>query len=313
MKIKKYLIYLFTVVIIVISAIGCEEIIIEENISEQLLVLVAPKNNAKLNFTGITFTWERLESAPLYQLQIANPNFAEPLQITLDTITTNSSFTQQLPEGNYEWRVRAMNSYYKTQYTSRLFSIVSNDDFQSNTVTLQSPKNSLITKNPTQNLLWQTIIGAVNYEVQITDNNGTTIKDQTLTTTELNFTFPEGNFIWKVRASNGTKQTLYSTRTILIDTTTPNTPSLSNPANLSTTDNKDINFQWNRSPVAGSIETDSIFIYTDSALSTLQQKKQATSPFSTTLESGNYYWYVKSFDQAGNIGNQSTVFSFIVE
>lgn len=312
-KIKKYLTYIFTVGIVAMSVISCEEIIFEENISDQQIILVAPKINAKLTFTGITFTWERLESVPLYQLQIAKPNFAEPLQVVLDTITANSSFTQQLPEGDYEWRVRAMNSSYKTQYTSRLFSIVSNDDFQSNTVILQSPANILITKNATQNLLWQEIIGAVNYQVQITDNNATIIKDQTLINPGLNFTFPEGNYTWRVRANNGTQQTLYTSRSILVDMTVPNTPVLSNPANASTTRNTDINFQWNRVPVSGSAETDSIYIYTDSALTIIQQKKQVNNPFNTTLESGNYYWYIKSFDQAGNIGIQSTVSSFIIE
>jgi hypothetical protein len=284
----------------------------EKDISKSEVVLVAPTNNAQFYSTGVTFTWDAVTDATDYQLQIASPNFANPLQIVLDTTIKENSFTQQLPIGNYEWRVRAKNSAYSTNYSSRLVSVVSAADFQNNTVVLNTPVNNLITKTVLQNLSWQSIIGATGYQILVYDGNNTVISDQTITTTNLNYTFIEGNYFWKVRASNGTQQTLYSSRSVLVDTTIPNTPVLTTPANTSTSTNKSVNFQWNRVPVAGSVEKDSIFIYTDAALTVVKLKKEASSPFTTTLDLGTYYWYAKSFDQAGNSGAKSSVFSFTV-
>lgn len=292
--------------------ISCEEILFEKDISKNEIVLVAPINNAPFFSTGVTFTWETVEGATKYQLQIAKPNFTNPLQIVLDTIITKTNFTQQLPIGEYEWKTKALNESYETKYSKRSFSIISNTDFQSNIVVLNSPKNNFTTNTTIQNLSWQQIIGATGYQIKIMDSNNTLINDRLVTQTSLNFTFPEGTFEWNVKASNGAVQTLDSSRSILIDTTPPNTPILTSPSNASTTTNREVSFQWNRTPILGSSEKDSIYIYTNSTLTTLQLKKEANSPTVIKLDLNTYYWFVKSFDQAGNSSNKSSIFSFII-
>ncbi len=309
---NKSLLYKLLFGITFISYFSCEEILLEKDISKSAVALVAPANNSQFNSTGVTFTWDNVTDATDYQLQIAKPNFANPLQILLDTKIKTTSFTQQLPIGEYEWRVRAINSGYNTDYVSRFVTIMSNLDFQSNTLVLNTPVNNLVTKTAIQNLSWQSIIGATSYQVQVYDNNNTVISDQTTTATNINYTFTEGNFFWRVRATDNTQQTLYSSRSVLVDTTVPNTAILSSPANTSTTTNTAVNFQWNRAPVAGSVEKDSIYIYSDASLSVLKLKNVATNPFTTNLTTGNHYWFIKSFDQAGNESNKSSVFSFII-
>ena len=292
---------------------SCDEILYEEDLSSKTISLVAPVNYAQFNSTGINFTWNAVENAGQYRLQIATPDFTNPMQVVLDTIVSDTSFSTQLNVGNYEWRVQATNSAYQTPFASRFFSILSNDNFENNTVTLQAPAANLITNNTTQYLSWQPIIGASNYQIQIFDANSNIISDQTLTVTNLNYTFPEGNFQWRVRAGNGAEQTLFSSRNLLVDTTAPNTPVLSAPVNASTATDTEVNFQWSRIPIPGSVEKDSIYIYTNIAMSSLLLKSEANSTFTATFETGTYFWKVKSFDAAGNIGTQSTAFSFIVE
>ena len=309
---KKINLYKFLLLLFVLIHFSCEEIIFETDISKSEVVLVAPINNAQLFSTGVTFSWESVADATNYQLQIAKPNFRSPIQVVLDTIITGTSFTQQLPIGEYEWRVKATNSAYSTNYVSRLVSVASDADFQSNSIVLNTPMNNLITKTALQNLSWQPIIGAANYQLQIYDANNALINEQTIVSTSLNYTFLEGNFSWRVRASNGTQQTMYSSRSLLVDTTIPATPVLSSPVNASTTTATSVNFQWSRTPIAGSVEKDSIYIYTDNALTTLKIKNQGTSPFTSELDLGTYYWFVKAFDQAGNASSKSTVFSFTI-
>lgn len=283
-----------------------------DDISKKEVILTAPANNAALSSSGVTFSWETVESADKYQLQIAIPNFENPQQIIVDTLVTKNSYTQQLNIGKYEWRVRAVNSAYETAYFKRNFEILNNDDFQNNTVILLTPNNNLITKTALQKLSWNSIIGAASYQLQIFDESSTLVKEQNSEATLLNFTFEDGKYTWKVRASNGTAQTLYTSRSILIDTKAPNTPTLSSPVNASTTTNKSINFQWNRTPISGSTEKDSIYVYTESALTNLSFKDQGTSPYNKTLTAGTYYWFVRSFDEAGNQSSRSTVFNFTI-
>lgn len=310
---KKIILYQFISGLVLITLGSCEEILLETDISKEVVELIAPANNTNFNATGVAFTWETVPDATKYRLQIAKPNFENPTQIVLDTTITATSFNQQLAIASYEWRVRAVNSAYETNYTSRFFSVASNEDFQSNTIVLNNPTNNLITKTPVQSLSWQSIIGASNYQLQVYDSNNTIKLDEMLTATYYDYTFPEGSYFWRVRATNGEKQTLYTSRTILVDKTAPNTPTLVNPVNASTTSNMTISFQWNRTAIPGSVEKDSIYIYTNSAQTALKLKEEATSPYSnTTLTTGTYYWYTKAFDAAGNTSAKSTVFSFTI-
>ena len=290
---------------------SCSEILLEKDITDKTVIMVAPANNSQLFFTGVVFSWESVDDATKYTLQIARPNFTSPIQIVLDTTITSTSFTQQLPIGNYEWRVKASNESYSTTYTSRLISIVSNDDFQSNTVSLTSPINNLITNTTAQSLSWQSVIGATSYQVQVYDSSNALILDQNTSSTIYNYTFQEGSFQWRVRASNGTDTTLFSTRSALIDITAPNIPTLTSPTNIGTSSTS-VSFQWSRIPITGSTEKDKIYIYTNSTLTTLFSETETTSPYETTLTAGTYYWKVKAFDTAGNIGNDSSVFTVTV-
>lgn len=309
---NKSIFYKLVTCVLFLAFLSCEEILFVDDISDKEITLVAPANNSVLFSTGVSFSWNQVENADKYHLQIAKPSFASPMQIVLDTLVTVTTFNQQLNIGKYEWRVQAVNSGYETGYKTWPFEILNNDDFQNNTVVLLTPNNNLITKVVTQKLSWQSIIGASEYQLQIYDSNDAVIKEESTSATSIDYTFTDGSYSWKVRASNGSKETLYTTRTILTDTKVPNIPVLTNPVNASSTTSTSINFQFSRTPVSGSIETDSIYAYNESALTNLNFKDKASNPYNKTLTKGTYYWYVKSFDEAGNVSEKSSVFSFTI-
>lgn len=293
---------------------SCEEIVMEDDITDEIVNLVAPADGVGFSSTGVTFTWDAIENVTQYRVQIARPDFMNPLQIVKDSVVKGNSFTTQLNVGEYQWRVKGVNSGYETVYSTRSITIVNNEDFQNNSVILSSPANNVITNAATQNLSWQSVIGATAYHLQIvnTDSN-TVVSQQDLAVTNFSYTFPQGNFLWKIRATNGEKNTLYSSRSLQVDTVMPNKPVLNAPANLSTTSDNDVSFQWTRTPVLGSAEKDSIYIYKNAGLTNLYYKNKHSSPYNATaLPEGTYYWFVKSFDEAGNVGQQSSVFSFIL-
>ena len=291
---------------------SCEEILLEDDITDETVNLVAPVDDAEFYSTGITFTWGPIANGTQYRIQIARPNFTAPLQIITDNVVDTTSFTTQLNVGDYEWRIKAVNSGYETAYSTRSLKVLSNEDFQNNSVTLSLPANNTITDVASQNLVWQPVIGATGYHIQIVNTqSNTSVSEQDTNGTTVTYLFPEGNYQWKVRAGNGDQNTLYSSRTILVDLTAPNTPQLTLPANLNNTSNNDVTFQWNRVAIAGSAEKDSIYIYNNNTLTDLEYKNEQTSPYNTaTLGDGTYFWFVKAFDAAGNISQQSSVFSF---
>lgn len=309
---NKSILYKLLPFVLLLALFSCEEILFVDDISDKEITLIVPANNSVLFSTGVSFSWEKIQNADKYHLQIAKPNFTSPVQIVLDTLVTSTIFNQQLNIGKYEWRVKAVNSGYETAYKTWSFEILNNDDFEDNTVVLLSPGNNLVTKNVAQKLSWQSIIGASEYQLQIYDSNNVIVKEENTSSTNIDYTFSDGSYSWKVRASNGSKETLYTTRAILVDTRAPNTPVLSNPVNASSTTATDINFQFSRTAISGSTETDSIYVYNESALTNLNFKDKASSPYNKTLTKGAYYWYVKSFDEAGNTSEKSIVFSFII-
>ena len=306
---KKPFIYLIACIALFVS---CEEIIMEDDISDERVRLVAPYNGAHFFSTGITFTWEPIENGSQYQIQIARPNFDTPLEILSDRITDTTSLTMQLNLGDYQWRGRGVNSAYHTAYSTGSFSVLSNEEFQNNNLTLIAPDSNSITNNQSQAFSWQPIIGATAYQIQVLDASSSVIHNQETQATALSLNLPDGNLQWRVRATNGQQYTLYAVRNILVDTQVPNTPLLTAPANQTNTSDSNVTFQWTRTPLAGATEHDSLYIFTNSQLTELHYKNQQTSPYQTLLEEGSYFWYVKSFDQAGNQSQQSNTFSLTI-
>lgn len=307
---NRFILIAFSILLFMFSS--CEEIVLEDDISKKEVILVAPQDNAQFNSTSVTFTWEPVQYAKKYRLQIAEPNFTSPAQIVLDTEISTTTHTMQLPVGIYEWRVQAISGSSVTPYKKRILTVLSNENFGDNTVVLSSPINNFNTNTTTQSLSWQAIIGATNYQVQILNSTSVIISDQNIINTSLNYTFPEGSFTWKVRASNGSESTPYTSHSILVDTTIPNTPTLLSPVNASSTSNTDVSFQWSKIAISGSSEYDKVYIYRDNTLTNLHSETQSTSPYNITLTSGTYYWFVKGFDAAGNESARSNVFSITI-
>ncbi|WP_142785726.1 hypothetical protein [Changchengzhania lutea] len=103
--------------------VSCDDIIGVPDISEKKVVVLAPTNNAILDTVAVVFTWEALEDAEMYHIQVAKPTFEDALQIVKDSLLTGTSFSTSLNTKSYEWRVRAENSGYNTKYTKQGFSI----------------------------------------------------------------------------------------------------------------------------------------------------------------------------------------------
>jgi len=106
----------------VLSIAACEYITEVENISEKTVTVLAPKNDTVIDSIAI-FTWEALDDAENYHVQVAKPSFENASQIVVDTLVVKTSYSKALTTGSYEWRVNAENSEYKTVYSTQNFSV----------------------------------------------------------------------------------------------------------------------------------------------------------------------------------------------
>ena len=292
---------------------ACKDILTVEDISEKQVSLIAPSNATILAIENINFSWDAVDYAEEYRLQIASPDFKVPSQIVLDSMVTSTNFGKTLDPGTYQWRVRAENSAFFTDYTLPWNLTVDEIAFVDKIIVLTSPANNLNTYTTLQTLAWESVLGATSYTLQVLDESGITLLDETITETSMEITFTEGTFIWQVKATNGTDETAFTTNNILVDLTAPNTPTLVAPANNGTTTETTINFGWDRTDIAGSVEKDSIYVYSDNTLQTLVTKDMGSDKtFSTTLSANTFYWTVMAFDEAGNASNISDTFSFTI-
>ncbi|WP_405567982.1 hypothetical protein [Polaribacter sp. Asnod6-C07] len=96
---------------------NCEAIFVED-ISSETVILIAPSENSDVISGNIQFNWQEVPEANEYQIQIATPNFDNAVQIILDSTQVKTYLVKDLEIGDYEWRVKAYNSGYSTNYAS---------------------------------------------------------------------------------------------------------------------------------------------------------------------------------------------------
>lgn len=309
MKITYYL-------ILSISFISCEGVLFEEDLSERNISIIAPVANSELPEGAITFSWNPVEDATEYKLQIATPSFTNASQLVLDSIVTNLNFTTSLSEEAYEWRVKAQNESSETQYQTTPFTVFSEDAFQNRNVFVTAPVNNFVTNQPNVALQWQTVEEAMLYRVQVIDpTDNSIVLEETGAETSLVLSFPEGTYTWQVRAENDTESTQYTSQNITIDSVVPNIPTLLTPADAEVLADTMVIFTWSRDAVEGTIEEDVISIYSDAALTNLiEMATVQDTMYTANLVSGEtYFWVVKAIDGAGNESATSTTFSFMIQ
>ncbi len=307
--IKKYCF----IIIALFSWLSCEHVDIDD-LSNEVVSLVAPPNNSVSQLNNLTFWWEAVEDADEYNLQIAQYSFDSIGYLILDTTTAETNYSYNLPKGVYQWRVKAVNNASESPYFTFNLEVEINDDLDSQTIILKSPKNNLTTNEKSINFEWNTIEIADVYTFQLAGNFGdisSFIINETLTGTSYTHTFEsEGSFEWRVRAENQNAVTAYVVRSLGVDCTAPIAPQLLLPV-YGDTVQVPISLVWESEE--GTVG-DSLFIYTDALGNDLWEKRYVEQlSYDFVGPAGNYFWKLKALDAAGNESDFSPLYTFIVE
>ncbi len=306
--------------ILAIVAFSCDDIL-EEDITDDVVQIVSPANNAEIESNVVNFRWNNIDGADKYRIQVYGSNQS----MMLDTLVNPSSFTYPIRGGSYQWRIRAENSAYQSAYSlSSNFTIIETDDLSNQQMILNGPQNGYYFNNTNITCSWETLRAAEKYELELRNNsNGTVFTKTDLTTNS--FTIPASEltqdaiYTWKVRAVNSTTNTLYATRNFSIDKVNPNQPQNVLPANNFTQNaNQMIDFTWNMpadsGPVQSPIASYTIEFSRAAAFTTISQTSTISNPnFQQTFtELGDYFWRIKATDEAKNNSIYSGVFKFTI-
>jgi len=318
----------YVLVFLLVSNFSCSDIIISDDIENETVELISPTDNLRTSTQTQTFWWEALDFVDGYNLQIVSPDFNNPERLVLDTNVVDNNFTVTLADNNYQWRVKAFNEAYESQFNT-FDLIISNDstgNLANQIVNLQSPSNNLCSNNQTLMFSWDELDGADQYILQIGNQDFTDlVLNIDLIDNFLAFTIAdEGTYYWRVRAESQSSQTftVWSNATFEIDITATSPPDLNSPA-----DNATLNYLDQNPDLVWTSATDSaldtLFIYADELGDTLLFKigletssfnlEDSSIDFSNITFEEDYYWELNTTDKAGNISELSEFRVFYIE
>lgn len=281
--------------------------------------LNAPADGLLTNVQAHTFWWQELdELVDGYRLEIVSPGFDSVVNLVLrQEVADATTFEYTLNPGTYEWSVVAFNSTSETKPIIYELQITgdSSMDLSMQMVNLVSPTDGFATTETEIDFLWQTLLNARDYKIQIASpdfsNSTFFIDEQTLQTDSYTAVLDEGDYMWRVRAENDQSVTPFSEASFSIDLTAPSAPVLLSPGQSDTL-NLPFTLSWEVDPES---VMDTLYVFEDSMLSVpvLKTPTINTSFLFNEDVSDVYYWRVRSVDAAGNISPFSELRKFFIE
>jgi hypothetical protein len=305
-------------VALAILTYSCDDIL-EEDISDDTVKIISPTEDAIIESNVVSFKWSSLEGADKYRIQIYEDQI-----LLLDSLTSKTNITLPLETGSYSWSVRGENYAYESLYSfPSNFSTNIPDDLTDQQVVLSSPENDKFLNFIKIPLFWEFLANATTYNLKIinTTTGLEVYSKPNLTTNSLTLdlaTLDDGNYEWQLTAKNNESETKrYSARKFNIDSTIPNQPKNTLPADNSTQSaNSNVTYTWSIAADVGVSKSPLSYIVefaSDADFNSIEtQNSNSTTLQRTTLDKGIYYWRVRAIDEAGNIGINSATFKFTV-
>lgn len=307
-------------ILMLVGAVSCEDVF-EADITQERVELLSPVDSLLTEQSVHTFWWTELEGATQYSLQIVRGTFEFSESLVLDTTITQDSYDYSLSPGDYQWRVQGENSAYSSQYSIHSLFIDSTINLIGSQIELSSPEENYASSELSVDFTWEAMYNADGYLWELRDENGDLVNQQSeLTNLTASYGFSQdGVYTWQVKAFNNTSNTYtsFSSRSIHIDTQSPELAVLISPANGdSLIGLAQVQFQWestqgleNESEV-----TDYLYISTDdSFIETPVTIEEGVQTYSQVLEQGSYYWKLERVDAAGNTTGAIQINQFVVE
>ena len=306
----------------IIFSLSCEDVF-EKDISEKFITLIAPSDSAVTTINDQTFMWTGVEGASGYNLQIVYPSYDKIQKIVLDTNLTDTRFDYILFSGDFQWSVVAFNNSSTTQegyYQIYNLTITEGIDLSKSKVTLLNPgRDGFCTNEPTITFRWKPVLYADSYVFELKqddwDSDNSIFSNETTDDSLEVDEFKDGTYYWGVKAlhdSSGT-ETPFSYYKLVIDQVVPKAVALKFPVADTVLSVKKVEFTWSRAADTGSAIIDTVHISSTSGSEIGRFGTSDTTYQYEFAETGQYSWYIMSYDQAGNSSPKSDTESFEIK
>lgn len=162
--------HLVPAVFLMMAACG---VLVEIDISDEEVVLVAPSDSVTIEGTEVSFRWDWVEGATEYVVTVVSPNFDQIETLDLDTAVQGertTTITKILEEEDYQWSVVAKNSEYQTVPTVRSFKVVEDltvPSIENEVITVISPANGGTTTDLDITFRWSEVADASGYVISV--------------------------------------------------------------------------------------------------------------------------------------------------
>ncbi len=310
--------YLLGILGLLFFGVSCADILVPD-LSEEVVQLKGPVSGLETAQQSQTFWWEELDlNVDGYRLEIVTPSFDSVVRLVEQIeIIEGNTHQLSLDAGIYQWTVVGFNESSESQ--AMIHDLIISDDSTANlssqNLILVGPEENLVTNMTSVNFLWQELEDASAYKIQVASpdfsNSTFFVVNETVSADNYSTTLAEGEYRWRVRAENESSISPYSENTLTIDLTPPQAPNLLSPiANDSIS--LPVTLTWEVDPQS---KMDTLYVYTDSSLNTLVLKQATTATFfelNGLTEQEDYYWRLRSVDEAGNTGAFSVSQRFYV-
>lgn len=322
----KNLVYFITLISFSTLFTSCKDIIAED-ITNRTPVLIIPTISDTVMTNPVQFKWEEMVGATKYHLQVVSPSFSAISDYVIDTIVYGTNFSFPLDSAGFELKLTALNGGYTSQTLGPVpFWVGLSPTVNTTTIVLQSPADAIyVNGSYNGSFQWQAMTGATSYEFSL--RKGSSFATGNIEHTQNNigsspYSLPgslvlsEGQYYWGVKGYTTTGETLFSTRSFRVDTTSPNTPTLISPTSLDLLSTGIITFSWSNGTDGGTIHApvhSIIEISSDIDFLTLVETDNIVgNSIDFDLLPGTYYWRVINIDEVGNSSVYSAVIQIVV-
>ena len=288
------------------------------DISRQDITVVSPQAGSELTTGEVLFSWEAVPGAEQYRIVLVSPDFGQPQRVIEDTCLETTTFRTSLEDGEYQWRIQALNSAYATQPQVLSFRVATQPDIRRQTVTVISPLQNAEVGYEEVVFAWEKMDGATSYHLRVVSpsfgNVQQLMEDITLDETVHRLSLPKGEYQWQIRAFNAAYQTAVQTYSFLrvsraVDLENRKITIIA-PSSGVTLKDPDVVFGWE--PLDGA-ENYRLTLVSPSFDRVEKLWEDITTPetvFRRELPDGDYQWRIQALNEESRTTPQ--VFSFRV-
>lgn len=94
---------------------ACSEFL-DPSVQQSGVAVLAPLDSARVGPDQPLFWWDPVPGASAYRMQIVKPSFKRMEELITDTLIKSNKMTVNLGQGQYQWRIRAVDDVSHTDF-----------------------------------------------------------------------------------------------------------------------------------------------------------------------------------------------------